>query len=388
MSARGLRVVVVEKEREFRDRVRGEAMSPWGIPEVRALGVHDLMVSSHGHSLPWVDTYVGPVMIEHRNLPATTRCGAAELAFSHPAMQELLLQAAQDAGASVLRGAALRELQLGPPATAVVELDGRSQSIQAKLVVAADGRLSTTRKLAGFVIKGDRPERLMTGVLLGDMPVSDQGSHSIFDTRNSQLVALFPQGGGRVRAYFSYRNNHRRRLRGEEDVPLLIEESIRAGAPASWYAGARAAGPLATFASDDIWVDCPYRSGVVLVGDAAAANDPMFGQGMALTFRDVRTLTGHLLATDDWDAACRAYAVEHDAYYHVLHIFSHWFEELFYTTGPAADMMRARVLLGLATDRARMPDYFFSGPDPPLTPDVRQRMFGEEATNTQWAASS
>jgi 2-polyprenyl-6-methoxyphenol hydroxylase-like FAD-dependent oxidoreductase len=242
--------------------------------------------------------------------------------------------------------------------------------------------------LAGFVIKGDRPERLMTGVLLGDMPVSDQGSHSIFDTRNSQLVALFPQGGGRVRAYFSYRNNHRRRLRGEEDVPLLIEESIRAGAPASWYAGARAAGPLATFASDDIWVDCPYRSGVVLVGDAAAANDPMFGQGMALTFRDVRTLTGHLLATDDWDAACRAYAVEHDAYYHVLHIFSHWFEELFYTTGPAADMMRARVLLGLATDRARMPDYFFSGPDPPLTPDVRQRMFGEEATNTQWAASS
>ena len=104
---------------------------------------------------------------------------------------------------------------------------------------------------------------------------------------------------------------------------------------------ARGIGPLATFASDDIWVDHPYQSGVVLIGDAAAANDPMFGQGMALTFRDVRTLSDHLLATDDWEAACRAYAIEDDAYYHVLHIFSHWFEELFYTTGPAADLMRA-----------------------------------------------
>ncbi len=119
---------------------------------------------------------------------------------------------------------------------------------------------------------------------------------------------------------------------------------------------------------------------MVLVGDAAAANDPMFGQGMALTFRDVRTLADHLLATDDWEAACHAYVAEHDAYYHVLHTFSHWFEELFYTTGPEADQMRTRVLLALAADRSRMPDYFFSGPQPPVTDEIRQRMFAEEET--------
>jgi 2-polyprenyl-6-methoxyphenol hydroxylase-like FAD-dependent oxidoreductase len=381
MAARGYRVVVIEKEREFRDRVRGEAMSPWGIPEVRALGLHDLMVGK-GHPLPWVDTYLGPVMIEHRDLPATTRAGTFELAFSHPAMQEVLLQAARDSGATVIRGATLCELSAGASPRAVVELDDRSLEIRARLVVGADGRLSTARRLAGFTVKADPPERLMTGVLLGDMPVSDEGSHSIFDTSNSQLVALFPQGGGRVRAYFSYRTTHRRRLRGDEDVAVLIDESIRAGAPASWYSGARSVGPLATFASDDIWVDHPYRAGVVLVGDAAAANDPMFGQGMALTFRDVRTLTDQLLASDDWESACHAYAVEHDSYYHVLHVFSHWFEELFYDTGPAADMVRARVLLGFSSDRSRMPDFFFSGPEPPLTPEIRQRMFDEEEVST------
>lgn len=382
LATQGVSVVIIEKEREFRDRVRGEAMSPWGIPEVKALGIHDLMLSTHGHPLPWVDTYVGPIQIEHRDLPATTPHGAFELAFSHPAMQEVLLQAASDAGVTVLRGAALRDLLPGPRPTATAELDGRTLTFEPRLIVGADGRLSTSRKLAGFEIKADPPERLMTGVLLGDMPVRDDGSHSIFDTRRSQLVALFPQGAGLVRAYFSYRSADRRRLRGEEDVQLLIDESIRAGAPATWYTGCRAAGPLATFASDDIWVDHPYRSGVVLVGDAAAANDPMFGQGMALTFRDVRTLSDQLLATDDWDAACRAYASAHDAYWHVLHTFSHWFEELFYTTGPAADMRRARVLLGLSTERTRMPDYFFSGPEPPLTDDVRQRMFGDEESTT------
>ena len=88
------------------------------------------MVGTHGHALPWVDTYVGRALIEHRDLPASTRCGTAELAFSHPAMQEVLLQAARDAGATVLRGGALRELQPGPLSTAVIELDGHSRTIQ------------------------------------------------------------------------------------------------------------------------------------------------------------------------------------------------------------------------------------------------------------------
>ncbi len=378
MASAGLKVVVIEKEREFRDRVRGEAMSPWGVPEAQKLGIYELLASMCGHALPWVDSYIGPALIEHRNLPETTTCGTAELAFSHPVMQEIVLQAARDAGATVLRGGALQDLHFEPSPGAVIELDGRSQTIHARLIVGADGRLSGVRKAAGFEIKADPAERLISGVLLGDMPVRDDSSHSIFDTQNSQLVALYPQGDGRVRAYFSYRAADRRRLSGEADVPLLIEESIRAGAPADWYAGARGVGPLATFASDDIWVDHPYRAGVVLVGDAAAANDPMFGQGLALTLRDVRTLTDQLLAGDDWDAACHAYATAHDGYFHVLHTFSHWFEELFYSTGPEADHMRMRVFLALATDPARMPDYFFSGPEPPISEAIRQRMFGEE----------
>lgn len=37
MAETGARVLVLEREREFRDRVRGEGMHPWGVSEVRAL---------------------------------------------------------------------------------------------------------------------------------------------------------------------------------------------------------------------------------------------------------------------------------------------------------------------------------------------------------------
>src|SRR5207245_1348633 len=95
--------------------------------------------------------------------------------------------------------------------------------------------------------------------------------------------------------------------------------SIAAGAPAEWFDGAEPAGPLACFEGADRWVDHPYRNGVALIGDAAAASDPSFGCGTSLTLRDVRVLRDHLLANDDWNKAAEAYAAEHDRYYGALH---------------------------------------------------------------------
>ena len=64
--------------------------------------------------------------------------------------------------------------------------------------------------------------------------------------------------------------------------------------------------------------------GLCSVGDAAAANDPCWGCGLSLTLRDVRVLRDALLASDDWDAACRRYAAEHDRYYGALHRITSW----------------------------------------------------------------
>jgi hypothetical protein len=43
MSQRGARVLILEKETRFRDRVRGEGTVPWGDAEARELGLLELL---------------------------------------------------------------------------------------------------------------------------------------------------------------------------------------------------------------------------------------------------------------------------------------------------------------------------------------------------------
>ena len=153
---------------------------------------------------------------------------------------------------------------------------------------------------------------------------------------------------------------------------------MKTGAPADFYKGARANGPLATFAADDTWVEHPYREGVALIGDAAAASDPSYGQGLSLTARDARVLRDQLLGSDDWEAAGHGYAEAHDRYYGALRIFTHWWGQMFFETGPQAEARRARALPLIAQDETRVPDHFASGPELPLNETVRRRFFGEE----------
>src|SRR5262249_32907834 len=53
MAEGGARVVVLERETEFRDRIRGEALVPWGVGEARQLGVVDILRSC-AQEMRWV----------------------------------------------------------------------------------------------------------------------------------------------------------------------------------------------------------------------------------------------------------------------------------------------------------------------------------------------
>ena len=76
----------------------------------------------------------------------------------------------------------------------------------------------------------------------------------------------------------------------------FVEESVKV-APAEFYSGARPVGSLAALSGANTWIDHPYREGVVLIGDAAAASDPTHGQGLQLTLRDARVLRDNLVAS-------------------------------------------------------------------------------------------
>jgi 2-polyprenyl-6-methoxyphenol hydroxylase-like FAD-dependent oxidoreductase len=39
LAPAGLRVIVLERETRFKDRIRGEQMQPWGVAEAASLGI-------------------------------------------------------------------------------------------------------------------------------------------------------------------------------------------------------------------------------------------------------------------------------------------------------------------------------------------------------------
>jgi len=381
MAQAGHRVVVLEREAQFKDRVRGEVMYPWGVGEAKKLGIHELLSSACGHDLPFFDFSLAGNAMPRRDLRATTPQGAAALSFYHPEMQESLIRAAEETGAEVRRCAKVVDVHAGTPARVVVQPGsepGDVEEIEARLVVGADGRGSLTRKRTGFEVKCDPPGQAIAGLLLDDCGAPDDVSDVVMNPTLGRGAVVFPQGGGRARTYLIYSSATPSRLHGDADIPRYIEESIETGISGEHFRGAKPAGPLASFECADTWTDHPYKSGIALVGDAAAANDPSLGEGLSLTLRDVRVLRDHLLANDDWEAAGHAYAREHDWHYGVIHDVIRWLCTLILHQGPQADALRARALPRIAMDLTRIPDHQFSGPDLPFDDSVRKRLFGED----------
>ena len=87
MAERGARVLVLERERQFRDRVRGEVMVSWGVAEARELGIYKLLLETCGRELRWFALTVGPESGPPRDLIATTPQRAPDLAFPHAELQ-------------------------------------------------------------------------------------------------------------------------------------------------------------------------------------------------------------------------------------------------------------------------------------------------------------
>lgn len=377
MAERGAKVLVIEHERQFKDRVRGEMMFPWGHAEVQALGVAGCLAEAGGHPIGWVDSYVVNDRVAHREVVPTTPQRLPCLACYHPAMQESLLRSAAAAGATVRRGPSVREVRPGAPPAMIIEEDGRVETISARLVVGAEGRSSVVRSSARFPVLRDPEDMMIAGILLENVPAAEDTCQAIYHFALGQLVVVAPQGGGRVRMYLCYHDATQARFQGPADLARFVEGCINTDTSAALFADARQAGPLATFSCAHTRVDHPYRDGVALLGDSATSSDPTHGQGLSLTLRDARVLRDHLMLSGDWDAAGHAYADEHDGYAGRLHTFNRWFTEMYLATGPDADACRARAMPLIAEDPSRQPDSIFAGPDLPADETVRRRFFGE-----------
>lgn len=377
MAKAGARVLVVERETRFQDRIRGEFMEPWGVAETRRLGIYDA-IRRAANVNPFWQIYIGGMKLDRRDCVATTPHNLPNLAIYHPALQDLVLAEAAKAGAEIRRGATVREVKPGNPPNIVVESNGRVEELTARLVVGADGRSSMVRKWCGFAIKREPDRNYIAGLLFEQMSVPPDTAIGAYNPSIGQVGYLFPQGDSRVRAYVVYPIDADFRLQGDSSIDRFVAEALRSGVPPEYFEGARATGPLASFITADHWVENPYRDGVVLVGDAAGASDPIWGQGLSLTCRDARVLTDCLRESQDWAAACRAYADAHDRYFQILREADDCMRQILVDRGSEADARRARALPRVAQGIAQLPDQGFCGPDIRFDEDDRRRLFGDQ----------
>jgi 2-polyprenyl-6-methoxyphenol hydroxylase-like FAD-dependent oxidoreductase len=376
MAAAGARVLILERETQFRDRIRGEALQPWGVAEMRKLGVDGPLAELANELRSFDQSFNGHAAFR-RDLRATTLVQEPMWGFYHPTAQERLLAAAMTAGVEVRRGSSVQRIVPGARPRLTL---GDSTTLEARLVVLCCGRNPALRAELGFTARRGSVPLFLSGVrLTGLSPrLEPDVAYVGNDFTTGAVAALFRQPGDYARAYFGYHPQNTPRLQGDADFPRF-RELFQATAGASFpFGDARPVGPLASFECADVWVDHPYRDGVALAGDSAASNDPSWGQGLALAFRDARVLSDELLAGDDWDAAAHRYAQRHDEHYGRVSQVSGWFYDMFQGLGPEADAARARALPLIAADQTRVPDTLFSGPDWPLPPDAHQRFFAED----------
>jgi 2-polyprenyl-6-methoxyphenol hydroxylase-like FAD-dependent oxidoreductase len=377
MARSGHEVLVLERETQFKDRVRGENMLPWGVAAARRLGLVDVLTEAGGHQArSWI-TYMGGTVVNCRDLQKTTPHGEAALNIYHPSMQEALLERARRTGAEVRRGANVTGVEARPGEDPAVtfEHEGVRETVRARVIAGADGKDSQVRSWVGLEVRRDPEFLMIAGVLIDGTDVPEDAIHLVFGHGCAMLMA--PLGRRRARTYYVYPGAAGRLgLSGKQKTGEFIGACLATGAPESWFAGTEAAGPLAEFQGADRWVERPVRNGVALIGDAAASTDPSWGCGLSLTLVDVENLSRALCADRDWNCALERYAQEHDEYYAALHRILGWMTELTWTPGPEADARRRRVMPRMMTDPRGFPDSIGMGPFGPSDEQARRLALG------------
>jgi len=296
----GRTVLLLEKTVVHRDRVRGEIMVPWGVDEAGQLGVLDDLLEAGAHFVRFNVPYnegVSPEAARARTLSLGEIIpGVAEaLAFGHPQACDALNESAKRAGCGMIRGITGLKVTPGAPPTIEFVANGRAQSLMPRLVVGADGRGSVVARQIGIRVESDPTHHILAGLLVDDVhpwPDSDMTSGN----ENGIMYYVFPQGMGRIRLYLGYPVEQRGRFVGGNGVRNFLAAFNLTSLPhADAFCEATPAGPCHGYPNADVWADIPAAPGVVLIGDAAGANDPTIGQGLSIAMRDARLVRDVLL---------------------------------------------------------------------------------------------
>jgi menaquinone-9 beta-reductase len=263
LARSGYGVTLIERARFPRIKVCGDYLCPGAIASLRALGVA-------GDVLELAQPIRSIVLHGFGAQARLTIPGEGARSLPRATLDQRMLEAAQTAGASVVRGVYLQAHDEGRRIRVAFRDDrGMAQALSARVLVGADGAWSSVAQRAGMVALARPRGNWAVGGVLHKEPAGDElemyvGAAGYYarnplDERsvNTMLVQPTPSRGESADRIVEQITGGRRSFEHDK-----IEQPV-------------AVGPLRYRATS------VARGRIILTGDAAELLDPFTGQGVA-----------------------------------------------------------------------------------------------------------
>ena len=257
-AAAGLRTLVVEREKFPREKVCGDCLNPACWPILRRLELAERVWSSPHGKLRRVE-FIG---IGGRRVSVELPAGDdAEIAIKRSRFDQLLLDRAREAGASVIESTTITALSSPDPRTDHWKISAGEQVFQARTLVAADGRNSTVARLSGLLPRNAK-ERI---ALQTHLPLpAGFGDRVVLEFRPEGYSGQAPVGDGMLNLCLVSVPNQIASLRHWAEARFEIPPDH------SW----RTITPLTREPIS------PGQPALFLVGDTARVVEPFTGEGI------------------------------------------------------------------------------------------------------------
>jgi 2-polyprenyl-6-methoxyphenol hydroxylase-like FAD-dependent oxidoreductase len=297
LADRGIRVTLVERQRDFAREFRGEVLLSSGIAALEELGLARVLAGTP-HSVPdALEVYLNRRLVVRAPVDPDFFGGRVPVPLSQPALLEGIVAEAHTRKAfALLRGVSVLDVLRDGGRVTGVRLRGADgeQELEGDLVVGCDGRASAVRRRAGFTARAH------------DVPM---------DIVWCKVPAFEPLRGaraylGRGHLLIAYRSHDGRTQVAWAIVKGTFGELSRRGIQ-EWVA------EMAGHVSDDLaahlvasrgdihhpfLLDCQadrvtrwWTPGALLLGDAAHVMSPVGGQGLNIALRDVVAAANELV---------------------------------------------------------------------------------------------
>jgi menaquinone-9 beta-reductase len=278
LAAAGHEVVLLDKARFPRHKACSEYVNPEGVCLLGQLGVAEAVRAAGPHVVERMEVHAPGgerFVVDFHGLDAERYA----IGLSRYRLDETLLRHAQSLGVDVREGVHVREvIRAGGRVVGVeAKVEGRRESIRARLVVGADGRHSVVSRALGL----DRPMPFLrqTGLVAHYRGVEGFERHGELHVDRHGYAGLAPLEDGLTNVAFvtgaegvANRSIPIERFFEESlEVMPLVRERL---AGAQRAGGIRGIGPMAHGTRRTA------GDGYLLVGDAAGFLDPFTGDGI------------------------------------------------------------------------------------------------------------